>query len=86
MPETEQIIMSSATGDSSKNYIDSDWLELKKEYDLAIKNKNVQEKLDLEKEKDDFAKMWIEAGLDLKETLFKNRIVENKKKELKKMF
>ena len=86
MPKTEQIMMSSTTGDSSKNYIDSDWLELKKEYDLATKNKNVQDKLDLEKEKDDFAKMWIEAGLDLKETLFKNRIVENKKKELKKMF
>jgi hypothetical protein len=86
MPKTEQIMMSSTTDDSSKNYIDSDWLELKKEYDLAIKNKNVREKLDLEKEKDDFAKMWIEAGLDLKETLFKNRIVENKKKELKKMF
>mgnify|MGYP001214293430 FL=1 len=86
MPKTEQIMMSSITGDSSKNYIDSDWLELKKEYDLATKNKNQQDKLDLEKEKDDFAKMWIEAGLDLKETLFKNRIVENKKKELKKMF
>ena len=86
MPKTEQIMMSSTTGDSSKNYIDSDWLELKKEYDLATKNKNQQDKLDLEKEKDDFAKMWIEAGLDLKETLFKNRIVENKKKELKKMF
>ena len=86
MPKTEQIMMSSITGDSSKNYIDSDWLELKKEYDQATKNKNQQDKLDLEKEKDDFAKMWIEAGLDLKETLFKNRIVENKKKELKKMF
>tara|TARA_Y200000002_G_scaffold377310_1_gene382710 strand:+ start:2662 stop:2922 length:261 start_codon:yes stop_codon:yes gene_type:complete len=86
MPKTEQIMMSSITGDSSKNYIDSNWLELKKEYDLATKNKNQQDKLDLEKEKDDFAKMWIEAGLDLKETLFKNRIVENKKKELKKMF
>ena len=41
MPKTEQIMMSSITGDSSKNYIDSDWLELKKEYDQATKNKKM---------------------------------------------
>ena len=69
MPKKEQVMMSSTTSDSSKNYVDPDWLELKKEYDRATKNIEVNNKLDLEKEKDEFAKMWVEAGFDLKETL-----------------
>ena len=62
MPKNEQVMMSSTTSDSSKNYIDQDWLELKKEYDIAIKNKTRIDKLILEKEKDDFEKLWIAAG------------------------
>jgi len=62
MPKNEQVNMSCTAGDSSKNYIDSDWLELKKEYDLATKNKKSLDKLILEKEKDDFEKLWIAAG------------------------
>ena len=62
MPKNEQVMMSSTTGDSSKNYIDQDWLELKKEYDIANKTKKRIDKLILEKEKDDFEKLWIAAG------------------------
>ena len=62
MPKNEQVIMSSTTSDSSKNYIDQDWLELKKEYDIANKTKKRIDKLILEKEKDDFEKLWIAAG------------------------
>ena len=80
MPKKEQVMMSSTTSDSSKNYIDPDWLELKKEYDRATKNIEENNKLELEKEKDEFAKMWTEAGFDLKETLIKNCISSNKKK------
>tara|TARA_B100000963_G_scaffold335262_1_gene329239 strand:+ start:1882 stop:2127 length:246 start_codon:yes stop_codon:yes gene_type:complete len=80
MPKNQQVTMSSTTSDSSKNYVDPDWLELKKEYDNAIKYKEVEEKLKLEKEKDEFAKMWVEAGFDLKETLVENCITSNKKR------
>ena len=80
MPKKEQVMMSSTTSDSSKNYIDPDWLELKKEYDRAVKNKEVSNKIELEKEKDEFARMWVEAGFDLKETLVENCILSNKKR------
>jgi len=80
MPKNEQVIMSSATSVSSKSYVDPDWLELKKEYDRATKYKEVEDKLDLEKEKDEFAKMWVEAGFDLKETLMENCISSGKKR------
>ena len=80
MPKKEQVIMSSTTSDSSKNYVDHDWLELKKEYDNAIKHRAVEEKLELEKEKDEFAKMWVAAGFDLKETLIENSILPRQKR------
>lgn len=80
MPKNEQVMMSSTTSDSSKNYIDPDWLELKKQYDESLKNKEQEEILELEKEKDDFAKMWTAAGLDLKETLVENCITSSKKR------
>ena len=80
MPKNQQVNMSSTTSDSSKNYVDPDWLELKKEYDLALRNKEVNNKLELEKEKDEFARMWVEAGFDLKETLVENCITSNKKR------
>ena len=80
MPKKEQVMMSSTTSDSSKNYVDPDWLELKKEYDRAVKNKEVSNKIELEKEKDEFARMWVEAGFDLKETLVENCILSNKKR------
>ena len=38
MPKKEQIMMSSTTSDSSKNYIDQYWLQLKKEHDISLKN------------------------------------------------
>ena len=62
MPKKEQIMRFSTTSDSSKNYIDQDWLKLKKEYEIASRNKKNQDKLNLEKEKDDFEKLWIAAG------------------------
>ena len=80
MPKNEQVMMSSTTSDSSKNYIDPDWLELKKQYDESLKNKEQEEILELEKEKDEFAKMWTAAGLDLKETLVENGITTYKKR------
>ena len=80
MPKKEQVMMSSTTSDSSKNYVDPDWLELKKQYDDAIKHRATEEKLQLEKEKDEFAKMWVEAGFDLKETLVENCISSTKKR------
>lgn len=80
MPKKEQVMMSSTTSDSSKNYIDPDWLELKKEYDRATKNIEENNKLELEKEKEEFAKMWVEAGFELKETLMENCISSNKKR------
>lgn len=80
MPKKEQVMMSSTTSDSSKNYVDPDWLELKKEYDRAVKNKELNNKIELEKEKDEFARMWVEAGFDLKETLVENCILSNKKR------
>ena len=80
MPKNEQVMMSSTTSDSSKSYVDTDWLELKEEYDRAMKHKKVEEKRELEKEKDEFAKMWVEAGFDLKETLMENCISSVKKR------
>ena len=80
MPKKEQVMMSSTTSDSRKNYIDPDWLELKKEYNRVKKNVEVNNKLELEKEKDEFAKMWVEAGFDLKETLVENCISSSKKR------
>lgn len=80
MPKKQQVIMSSTTSDSSKNYVDLDWLELKKEYDRATKDIKVEQKLELEREKDEFAKMWVEAGFDLKETLMENCISSGKKR------
>ena len=80
MPKNQQVIMSRTTSDSSKNYVDPDWLELKKEYDNATKCQEVEKKLELEKEKDEFAKMWVEAGFDLKETLVENCAVLSKKR------
>ena len=53
MPKKEQVMMSSTTSDSSKNYVDPDWLELKKEYDKATKNIKVEQNLELEREKDE---------------------------------
>ena len=50
MPKKEQIMMSSTTSDCSKSYIDHDWLKLKKEYEIASRNKKSQDKLSLEKE------------------------------------
>lgn len=80
MPKNEQVTMSSTSSDSSKSYIDSYWIELKKQYDEASKNKEQEYKFELEKEKKEFAKMWEAAGLDLKENLEKNCIITNKKK------
>ena len=79
MPKKEQVMMSSTTSDSSKNYIDPNWLELKKEYDIATKKIELNNKSELEKEKEEFAKMWVEAGFELKETLMENCISSNKK-------
>lgn len=80
MPKNEQVMMSSTTSDSSKSYVDTDWLELKEEYDRATRYKKVERKRELEKEKDEFAKMWVEAGFDLKETLMENCISSVKKR------
>ncbi len=80
MPKNEQVMMSSTTSDSSKSYVDADWLELKEEYDRATRYKKVEQKRELEKEKDEFAKMWVEAGFDLKETLMENCISSVKKR------
>jgi len=80
MPKNEQVMMSSTTSDSSKSYVDTDWLELKEEYDRATRYKKVERKRELEKEKDEFAKMWVEAGFDLKETLMENCISSAKKR------
>lgn len=79
MPKNEQVMMSSTTSDCSKSYVDTDWLELKEEYDRATRYKKVEQKRELEKEKDEFAKMWVEAGFDLKETLMENCISSVKK-------
>ena len=78
MPKKEQVMMSTKTSSSSKNYIDPDWLELKKEYDISFKKYKRRKNLELEKEKDDFAKMWVEAGFKTKETLSENSILKKK--------
>lgn len=78
MPEKEQLTMSNITSDSG---IDpQEWLDLKREYDEATKNKRKEDKLELEREKINFAEMWVAAGLDLKETLMKNRTSSCKKR------
>lgn len=80
MPKNEQVMMSSTTSDSSKNYVDPYWLELKKEYDKATKNIKEEQNLELEREKNEFAKMWVEAGFDLKETLIENSSLSRQKR------
>lgn len=60
--------------------VGSDWLALKQEYDETTSRLVKERKNILQKEKDDFAKMWCAAGLDLKETLEKRNIVGSKKK------
>ena len=78
MPKKEQVTMSSISSDCG---IDAqDWLALKKEYNYATKNKEKEDKLELEREKINFANMWVAAGLDLKETLMKNSISSGKKR------
>ena len=77
MPKKEEIVESNMN--SSESYIDPDWLALKQEYDNAKKHEENREKNILEKEKDDFAKMWLAAGLDLKETLESKSISSTKK-------
>ena len=78
MPKKEEVILHSITSDSS---IDAqEWLDLKKDYNEATKNKEKEDKLSLEREKINFAKMWVAAGLDLKETLIENHISSRKKR------
>ena len=70
MPKKEEIVESMiSTSLNSKNNIDEDWLALKKEYDIATKKQATEVQKQLTKERDDFARMWCDAGLDLKETL-----------------
>lgn len=73
MPKKEEIVESmistSSNSSNSKNHIDPDWLALKQEYNAATEKLVYENKKLLQKEKDDFAKMWCAAGLDLKETL-----------------
>ena len=80
MPKKEEIVESNMNSSNSESYIDPDWLALKQEYDNAKKDEEVRERYILEKEKDDFAKMWLAAGLDLKETLESNCITSVKKR------
>ena len=77
MPEKEEIMESTKTN-YNKSFIDPDWLALKKEYDHATKKIKKQEKTILEKEKDDFAKMWIAAGLETKESIIENNLRKKK--------
>tara|TARA_B100001540_G_C15705228_1_gene595826 strand:- start:546 stop:785 length:240 start_codon:yes stop_codon:yes gene_type:complete len=70
MPKKEEIVESMiSTSLNSKNNIDEDWRALKKEYDIATKKQATEVQKQLIKERDDFARMWCDAGLDLKETL-----------------
>ena len=70
MPKKEEFGESMiSTSLNSKNNIDEYWLALKEEYDIATKKQAIEEKKLLTKEIDDFARMWCDAGLDLKETL-----------------
>ena len=80
MPKKEEIVESNMNSNDSESYIDPDWLALKQEYDSAKKHEEDREKNILEKEKDDFAKMWLAAGLDLKETLESKCITSAKKR------
>jgi len=78
MPKKEQVTMSSISSDCS---IDpQEWLDLKRKYNEATKNKEKEDKLELEREKINFEKMWIDAGLVLKETLMENCISLGKKR------
>ena len=69
MPKREEIMESKLTSSNSKIYIDPDWEALKQEYHEATRKIEEKNFTMLQKEKDDFAKMWVEAGFDLKETL-----------------
>lgn len=60
--------------------VDPDWTALKLEYDEATRYEEKNRKSILQKEKDDFAKMWCAAGLELKETLEKKSIIKPIKK------
>ena len=70
MPKKEEIVESMISKSSnSKTHIDPDWLALKQEYEVATEKQALEDKKLLQKEKDEFAKMWCAAGLELKETL-----------------
>lgn len=75
MPKTEEILESEMCSN-----IDPDWLALKLEFAEATKYEEKNRKSILQKEKDDFAKMWCAAGLELKETLEKKSIQIPRKK------
>lgn len=78
MQKKEQVTMSSLSSDCS---IDpQEWLDLKRKYNEATKNKEKEDKLELEREKINFEKMWIDAGLVLKETLMENCKSSGKKR------
>lgn len=71
MPKKEEIMESKLTSSNSKINIDPDWEALKQEYLEASRNIERKNVTMLQKEKDDFARMWCAAGLELKETLSK---------------
>ena len=75
MPKKEEILESKMCSN-----IDPDWTALKLEYDEATRYEEKNRKSILQKEKDDFAKMWCAAGLELKETLEKKSIIKPIKK------
>ena len=75
MPNKEEILET-----KMNNNVDQDWQALKREYDETTNRLVKERKSILQKEIDDFAKMWCAAGLDLKETLEKRSIREIKKK------
>ena len=80
MPKKEEIVESMiSTTSNSKNHIDPDWLALKQEYDAATEKQVYENKKLLQKEKDDFARMWCDAGLELKETLMEKGLSSKKK-------
>ena len=69
MPKKEEIVESKMCSN-----VDPDWLALQLEYNQAIKYDEKNRKSILQKEKDDFARMWCAAGLELKESLEKKSI------------
>ena len=79
MPKKEEIVESNMNSSNCESCIDPDWQALKQEYDNA-KQQEKSKKNILQKEKDDFAKMWIAAGLELKETLQSRCISSTQKK------